>query len=252
MNQRYNIWSIKERPYIFYSHSEVCMEYNSASVASQTGARSIEINKVLKNTYLLLSMTLIFSGLMSGLAIALNIGMINIFVNLIMMFGLLFAVNKTADSALGLVLVFAFTGWMGFQLGPVLNYYLQTANGGAIIMQALGGTGLIFLALSGYVLTSKKDFTFMRGFLFAGLMVVIVTMVGALIASMFGVNISGLSLAISAVVILLMSGFILYDTSSIIQGHETNYIRATVSMYLNLYNLFIHLLHLISAFSGDD
>ncbi len=229
------------------------MDYNSTSVASQTGARSIEINKVLKNTYMLLSMTLLFSAAMAGVAMAMNIGMINIFVNLIVMFGLLFAVHKTAESAMGLVLTFAFTGWMGFQLGPVLNMYLSfMSNGSAIIMQALGGTGLIFLALSGYVLTTKKDFTFMRGFLFAGLMVVIVTAIGGFIASLFGVNISGLSLAISAVVVLLMSGFILYDTSSIMQGHETNYIRATVGMYLNLYNLFVSLLHLLSAFNGDD
>ncbi len=229
------------------------MDYNSTSVASQTGARSIEINKVLKNTYMLLSMTLLFSAAMAGVAMAMNIGMINIFVNLIVMFGLLFAVHKTAESAMGLVLTFAFTGWMGFQLGPVLNMYLSfMSNGSAIIMQALGGTGLIFLALSGYVLTTKKDFTFMRGFLFAGLMVVIVTAIGGFIASLFGVNISGLGLAISAVVVLLMSGFILYDTSSIMQGHETNYIRATVGMYLNLYNLFVSLLHLLSAFNGDD
>jgi modulator of FtsH protease len=235
---------------IFYFKSEVIMDYNSTSVAQPQG-RSIEINKVLKNTYLLLSMTLIFSGAMAGLAMAMNVSLFNPFINLIVMFGLLFAVHKTAESSMGLVLTFAFTGWMGFTLGPVLSMYVA-AGAGSIVMQALAGTGLIFFALSGYVLTTKKDFSFMRGFLFAGLMVVIFGMLGGFIAGMMGYDVSAFSLAISGAIVLLMSGFILYDTSSIMQGHETNYIRATVSMYLNLYNLFISLLHLLTALGGDD
>ncbi len=151
---------------------------------------------------------------------------------------------------MGIVLTFAFTGWMGFTLGPLLSMY-TAMHGSGIIMQALGGTGLIFFALSGYVLTTKKDFSFMRGILFAGMMVVIAAMVFYFVGSyFFGLHITGFSLALSSIIIILMSGFILYDTSSIIRGEQTNYVMATVSMYLNLYNIFIHLLSLLSAF--DD
>jgi modulator of FtsH protease len=225
------------------------MDYNTAAV-TRTSGMSLEINKVLKNTYLLLSATLVFSAVMAGVSMSMNAAHPGFLIWIVVTFGLLFGVHKTAESSMGIVLTFAFTGWLGFTLGPILTMY-ATVHGSGIIMQALGGTGLIFFALSGYVLTTKKDFSFLRGFLFAGLMVVIFSMVLYWVASaFFGVQISGLSLAISAVVILLMSGFILYDTSSIIRGEQTNYVMATVSMYLNLYNIFIHLLHLLSAF--DD
>ena len=214
------------------------------------GARSQEsilaTNKVLKNTYMLLSMTLLFSAATAfvGMAVPFQLPW---FLDLAVMFGLLFLVSATANSAMGIVSVFAFTGWFGFRLGPILNFYLAALpNGGEIIMQALGGTGLIFLSLSGYVLTTRKDFSFMRGFLFTGLIVVIIAMV----ANIF-LQIPALSLALSSAVILIMSGLILFDTSRIIHGGETNYIRATVSLYLNIYNIFIHLLHLLAVLSGS-
>lgn len=226
------------------------MDYNQAAVTRTAGV-GIEINKVLKNTYLLLSATLVFSAVMAGVAIATNASYINPFLWLGVTFGLLFVVSKTANSAMGLPMTFLFTGWMGYTLGPIISMY-TAVHGSGIIMQALGGTGLIFFALSGYVLTTKKDFSFMRGFLFAGLMILFFGSLFYLAANyFFGFYVSGLSLAISSGVILLMSGFILYDTSSIIRGEQTNYIMATIGLYMNLYNIFIHLLNLLSAF-GDD
>ena len=225
---------------------------HQSPVIERTRGSSLEINKVLKNTYLLLSATLIFSAAMAGVAMAMNVTMINPFVWLIVAFALLFAVHKTAESSAGLFLVFAFTGWFGFWAGPIVSMYVS-AVGGGIVVQALAGTGLIFFGLSGYVLTTKKDFSFMRGFLVAGLMIVFFGSLFYLIANyFFGFYVSGLSLAISGLAVLIFSGFILYDTSDIIHGRETNYIRATVSMYLNIYNLFMNLLHLLAAFSGDD
>jgi len=221
-----------------------------------TGSRSQEAilstNRVLKNTYLLLSMTLLWSAAAAGIAMALDMSHMVGLILLLVGFGCLFWVHKTADSSTGIVAIFAFTGCLGASLGPTLNYYIATlSNGTEIVMQALGGTGFIFLTLSGYVLTTRKDFSFMRGFLVTGLMIVLLAMVGNLIMGLFGMYMSALSLAISSAVILLISGFILFDTSRIIHGGETNYIRATVSLYLNIYNLFIHLLHLLAVLSGS-
>ena len=225
------------------------MDYNTATVTRTSGI-SIEINKVLKNTYLLLSATLIFSAAMAYISVVNGATYINPWLWLGVVFGLLFAVHRTANSPVGLLLTFAFTGWMGYWLGPVISTY-TAIHGSQIVMQALGGTGLIFFALSGYVLTTRKDFSFMRGFLFAGLMVLFFGSILYLAATyFFGFYVSGLSLAISAAVVMLFSGFILYDTSTILRGEQTNYILATVSMYLSIYNIFIHLLHLITAF--DD
>jgi modulator of FtsH protease len=159
----------------------------------------------------------------------------------------LFVVNRTADSSKGIIAVFAFTGVLGASIGPMLNYYLAMPSGPGLVMQALGGTALVFFSLSGYVLTTRKDFSFMGGFLMVGLVVVVV----ASIANIF-FSIPALSLAISAAAVLIMSGLILFDTSRIINGGETNYIRATVSLYLNIFNLFVHLLHLLGIFGGDD
>jgi modulator of FtsH protease len=162
-----------------------------------------------------------------------------------------FVLPRTANSSAGIGVVFAFTGLLGLSLGPILTIYLAMANGGQIVMQALGGTSVVFLALSGYVLTTKKDFSFMRGMLVAGLVVVIVAAIGAMVAGMFGYDMSAFSLAISAAIVFLMSGFILYDTSRIVNGGETNYIMATTGLYLNIYNLFLALLHIIGAFSNE-
>ena len=204
-------------------------------------------NKVLKNTYMLLSMTLLFSAATAGISMMLNLSHMTAMVLSLVGLGLLFVVNATANSGKGLVAVFAFTGVMGAALGPMLNFYLALPNGPSLVMQALGGTALVFFALSGYALTTRKDFSYMGGFLIAGLLVAIV----ASIANIF-LAIPALSLTISAAVVLIMSGLILFDTSRIINGGETNYIRATVALYLDIYNLFVNLLHLLGAFGGDD
>lgn len=214
---------------------------NSPIVNTQTHSHSISINKVLKNTYILLAMTLTFSAFTATIATMMNIGPIFSLVLMVVGFGLLFVVSKTADSSKGLFWVFMFTGVMGASLGNMLNHYLAMENGSALIMQALGSTALIFFALSAYVLTSRKDFSFMGGFLMAGMIAVII----AMIANIF-LQIPLMQVVISSVVVLIMSGFILFDTSRIINGGETNYIRATVSLYLNLFNLFIHLLTLLN------
>lgn len=206
-----------------------------------------ETNKVLRNTYMLLGMTLAFSAVTATVSMLLRLPTVMYLIFVLVGFGLLFVVNRMADSAKGLPAIFAFTGVMGAALGPLLNVYLALPNGPSLVMQSLGGTALIFFGLSAYALQSKRDFSFMGGFLFAGLLVAIV----AMIANIF-LAIPALSLTISAAVILIMSGLILMDTSRIIHGGETNYIRATVGLYLNIFNLFVHLLHLLGVFGGDD
>ena len=158
-----------------------------------------------------------------------------------------FALPRTANSSNGIWVVFGITGLLGFGLGPLMNAYLQMSNGGQIIATAFAGTGLIFLGLSGYALTSRKDFSFLAGFLMVGLVVALV----AIVANIF-LQMPALSLAISSVIILVMSGFILHDTSSIIRGEQTNYILATVGMYLSIFNIFIHLLNILGSLSGED
>ena len=217
----------------------------SINTASQTS--SIEINKVLKNTYMLLGMTLAWSAVCAGISMAMNLSSMAALVMTIVAFVLLFVVQKQADKASGLIWIFAFTGLMGASLGPMLNAYAGLPNGGSLIMQALGGTALIFFALSAYALTSKKDFSFMGGFLMVGLIVVLV----AGIANIF-FQVPAISLALNAAIIMIMSGLILFDTSRIIHGGERNYIRATVSLYLSIYNIFVSLLQLLGVFGGDD
>ncbi|MGB5444184.1 MAG: Bax inhibitor-1/YccA family protein [Psychromonas sp.] len=214
---------------------------NSPITNSQTHSHGISINNVLKNTYMLLGMTLAFSAVTATLATVMQIGPTFSLVLMLVGFGLLFVVSKNANSSKGIFWVFMFTGVMGASLGNMLNHYLAMENGTALIMQALGSTALIFFALSGYVLTSRKDFSFMGGFLMAGMIAVII----AMIANIF-LQIPIMQVVISSVVVLIMSGMILFDTSRIINGGETNYINATVSLYLNLFNLFVHLLTLLN------
>ena len=206
-----------------------------------------ETNKVLRNTYMLLGMTLAFSAVTATISMVLQLPTFMYLVFVLVGFGLLFVVNRMADSAKGLPAIFAFTGVMGAALGPLLNVYLALPNGPSLVLQSLGGTALIFFGLSAFALQSKRDFSFMGGFLFAGLLVAIV----AMIANIF-LAIPALSLTISAAVVMIMSGLILMDTSRIVHGGETNYIRATVGLYLNIFNLFVHLLHLLGVFGGDD
>ncbi|CAM3801529.1 Bax inhibitor-1/YccA family protein [Rheinheimera salexigens] len=222
------------------------MSYRESPVLG-TASRSIEINKVLRNTYFLLAMTLAFSAVTAGIAMAMNMPPMMAIVCFVAGFIMLFIVNKKADTASGIFWVFGFTGVMGASLGPMLSMYAGLANGPTMIMQALGGTALIFFSLSAYALTTRKDFSFMGGFLMVGLVVAVV----AMIANIF-LAIPALSLAISAAVILIMSGLILFDTSRIIHGGETNYIRATVGLYLNVFNIFVNLLSLLGIFGGDD
>lgn len=218
--------------------------------AQASGLSSIEINKVLRNTYMLLGLTLAFSALTAGIAMAIDLsrgaGMIMSIAAIVLVW---FVLPKTANSSAGLGVVFAFTGLIGASLGPIMNHYLAMTNGGTIIMQALGGTAVIFFALSGYTLTSRKDFSFLRGFVMTGLIVMILAMLVLVGASMFGYNVSGLHLAFSAGIILLMSALILYQTSAIIHGGETNYLLATTSLYLSIVNIFTSLLHLLGVSS---
>ncbi len=224
------------------------MQQNSLYNGYSTGVDSVlSTNKVLKNTYLLLGMTLAFSALCAGISMAVGLPPVAGLVLSLIGLGLLFVVQKMADTSKGLPAIFAFTGVMGAALGPMLHAYLSMPGGPALVMQALGGTAIVFFGLSAYALTTRKDFSYMGGFLMVGLIVVLV----AIIANIF-LHIPALSLAISAAVVLIMSGLILFDTSRIIHGGETNYIRATVGLYLSIYNLFIHLLSLLTALGGDD
>jgi modulator of FtsH protease len=208
----------------------------------------VEINKVLKNTYMLLAMTLLFSAAMAGLSMTYNWPHPGIIVTLVGYFGLLFLTSKFRDSGLGILLVFALTGFMGLTLGPIVSMYLKAVpNGHQLVMTALGGTGAIFLGLSAYALTSRKDFSFMGGFLFAGILVAFLAGLGAVIF-----QIPALAIAVSAMFVMLMSALILYETSNIIHGGETNYIMATVSLYVAIYNLFTSLLQLLGVFGSDD
>ena len=215
---------------------------------ARSESQILATNKVLKNTYALLSATLFFSVVMAFVSMAIEPPRaIGLFTMLGAMGLIWFALPRTANSSKGLWVVFGITGLLGFGIGPMLNSYLEMANGGQIVATAFSGTGLIFLGLSGYALTSKKDFSFMAGFLMVGLVIVVVAMIGNIFF-----QIPALSLAISAAVIMIMSGFILHDTSAIIRGEQTNYILATVGMYLSIFNIFIHLLNLLGALSGND
>jgi modulator of FtsH protease len=209
---------------------------------------AVEMNKVLRNTYALLSMTLLFSAVMAGVSMALNWPHPGIMITLVGYFGLLFLTTKLRNSAWGILSVFALTGFMGVTLGPILNMYLyRFGNGSEIIMMALGGTGVIFLAMSGLALTSKRDFSFMGKFLMIGILVAFF----AGIANIF-LGIPALGLAVSSMFVMLMAGLILWQTQQIVQGGETNYIMATVTLFVSVFNLFTSLLHLLGMGFGED
>lgn len=217
-------------------------------VISRPAISGIEVNQVLKNTYALLSLTLLFSGAVAGLSMAFNWPHPGLLLTLVGYFGLLFLTTRFRNSSLGLLCVFALTGFMGLTLGPIVSYYLNALpNGHQLVMMAMGGTGVIFLGLSAYVLTTRKDFSFLGGFLFAGILVAFLAGIGAALFS-----VPSLSLAVSAMFILLMSGLILYQTSEIVHGGETNYIMATVTLFVSIYNIFLSLLHLLGVFGGDE
>lgn len=224
--------------------------YMSGQVLTHGGVGAlgtVESRKVLRNTYMLLAMTLAFSAAVAGISVAMGLPHPGLIITLVGYFGLLFAVTKFRDSGLGVGLVFALTGFMGYTLGPILSRYLSMPNGGEIVTMAMGGTAAIFFAMSAIALTSKRDFSFMGNFLMVGM---IVAFLAGLAAVFFSMPL--LSLVVSAAFVLLMSGMILYETNSILQGGETNYVMATVSLYVSIYNLFVSLLQILGIFGGDD
>jgi modulator of FtsH protease len=215
-------------------------------VRASIGA-AIATNKVLRNTYLLLSMTLLFSALTAGVSATLRSPHPGFVLTLVGYFGLLFLTARFRDRAAGVACVFALTGFMGYTLGPILNAYLGLPNGGQLVMTAMGATAMVFVGLSGYALFSRKDFSFMGGFLMAGILVAFLVGLGAVL---FGLP--ALSLTVSAAFVLLMSGLILYETSNLVRGGETNYIMATVTLYVSIFNLFTSLLHLLGLSGSDE
>jgi len=207
----------------------------------------VSTNKVLKNTYALLAMTLLFSAAVAGVSMALDWPHPGLILTLVGYFGLLFLTTRLRNSAWGILSVFALTGFMGLTLGPIISHYIKVVpNGHQVVMMAMGGTGAIFLGLSAYVLTTRKNFSFLGGTLFIGILVAFLLGLGAVIFS-----IPALSLAVSAMFILLMCGLILYQTSAIIHGGEDNYIMATVTLFVSIYNLFLSLLQILGIF-GDE
>jgi modulator of FtsH protease len=212
------------------------------------GTESIQsANKVIRNTYMLLSVTLAFAALTAGVSVALKLPHPGIIITLVGYFGLLFAITKFQNSAWSIALIFALTGFMGYTLGPIISHYLSLPNGGQTVMMAMGGTAAIFIGLSAYALTTKKDFSFMGGFLMVG---ILVAFLASLAAIFF--QIPALSLTVSAAFVLLMSGFILYETSNIIRGGETNYVMATLSLFVSIFNLFTSLLQLLGFANSSD
>ena len=217
-----------------------------ATTIDRAQTRTLSTNKVISNTYILLSLTVLFSAGTAGLAMATNMPHPGLVLTLVGYFGLLFLTTKLRNSVWGLVSVFALTGFMGLTLGPMLNAYLSLPNGSQLVMMALGSTGTIFLGLSAYALSSKRDFSYMGGFLMAGILVGFLLGLGAYFLQM-----PGLALVVSAMFVMLMAGLILFQTSAIVNGGETNYIMATVTLYVALFNLFTSLLHILGVF-GDD
>jgi modulator of FtsH protease len=208
---------------------------------------ALATNKVLRNTYLLLAATLAFSASIAGLAMAFNLPYPGVMLTLLVYFGLLFGVHKTANSAMGLVFVFALTGFLGYTLGPIISLYLKAIpNGHSVVMNAFGITAVTFVGLSAYVVRTGRRFTFMGGFLVVGILTAFLLGLGAIFFHM-----PALSLAVSGMFVLLMAGMILYQTGEIVNGGETNYILATVTLYVTIFNLFTSLLHLLGAARDD-
>jgi modulator of FtsH protease len=219
----------------------------SRAAAAPAGALpAVEINKVLRNTYMLLGLTLAFSAVVATVSMVAQAPYLGFLPTLIGFFGLLFIVHKTANGPWGLFWTFAFTGFLGYGLGPILNAYLSLANGDVLVASALGTTALAFVGLSAYAVISRKDFSFLSGFLVAGFFVL---MGSVLLAWLF--DLSGIHTAISCGFVLFSCAAILWQTSAIIQGGETNYILATITLYVQIYNMFLSLLHIFGVMSDD-
>ncbi|MDP2794221.1 MAG: Bax inhibitor-1/YccA family protein [Sulfurisoma sp.] len=217
------------------------------SIARQGAESVFATNKVIRNTYMLLSMTLLFAAATAAASVAMKLPHPGLIITLVGYFGLLFATAKLRNSGWGIVSVFALTGFMGYTLGPIVSHYLGLPNGGQTVMMAMAGTAAIFLGLSGYALTTRKDFSFMGGFLMVG---ILLAFLAGLAAIFF--EIPALSLTVSAAFVLLMSGLILYETSNIIHGGETNYVMATVTLFVTIFNLFTSLLQLLGFMNSSD
>ncbi|MBX3680255.1 Bax inhibitor-1/YccA family protein [Cognatazoarcus halotolerans] len=224
------------------------MNYQDTRVIGRSAERSslLATHKVLRNTYMLLSATLLFSAITAGATMALGLPHPGMLITLVGYFGLLFLTTKLRNSSAGILAVFALTGFMGYTLGPILSYYLAMPNGTQVVAMAMGGTAIIFGALSAVALVTRKDFSFMGSFLMVGMIVAFLAGLAAVFFQM-----PAMSLAVSAAFVLLMAGLILYETSNIINGGETNYIMATVTLYVTIYNLFTSLLHLL-GFANND
>ena len=215
--------------------------------AQGAAASELSTNRVLRNTYMLLSATLLFSATVAAAAAAMKLPHPGIVVTLVGFFGLLYATSRLRNSGWGLAAVFGLTGFMGYTIGPIVSHYLSLPNGHQVVMMAMAGTATIFVGLSAYALTTRKDFSFMGGFLMAGILVAFLAGLGAIFF-----QVPALSLTVSAAFVLLMAGLILFETSRIVHGGETNYIVATVSLYVSIYNLFSSLLALIGYGSSSD
>ena len=221
-------------------------QYRTSTISQPVSA--VAMNQVLRNTYALLSMTLLFSAVMAGVSMAMNWPYPNLMIVLGGYFGLLFLTTKLRNSGWGILAVFALTGFMGATLGPIINMYMyRFGNGAEIVMMALGGTGVIFLAMSGLALTSKRDYSFMGKFLFIGILVAFLAGLGNIFFQL-----PALGLAVSSMFVMLMAGLILYQTQQIVRGGETNYIMATVTLFVSLFNLFTSLLHILGFGFGED
>lgn len=222
-------------------------KYHAIALPRSGGESILASNRVIRNTYLLLSLTLLFSAVTAGASVALNLPHPGIIITLVGYFGLLFAIHKMQNSGVAVGLVFALTGFMGYTLGPIISRYLGMPNGGEIVMQAMAATAVIFVGLSAYALTTRKDFSFMGGFLTVGILLAFIAGLAALFF-----EIPALSLAVSAAFVLLMSGLILYETSNIIHGGETNYVLATVTLFVSIFNLFTSLLQLLGFANSNE
>ncbi len=227
-------------------------DYPSSASPALSGVAVPSAQKVLRNTYLLLAMTLLLSAVTAAVSMAIGVSYgVGLASSLVALALLWFAVPRTAHSAAGIGVVFAIAGLLGFGLGPILNHYLGLAHGGQIVMSALGITGVTFVGLSAYALTSRRDFSFMRSFLVAGVLVAFIASIVSLVAALVGYPMPALALTVSAMFAVLMCGMILYQTGEIVNGGETNYVLATIGLYVSLYNLFTSLLHLLGAFMGE-
>ena len=227
------------------SNSDAISLYSSSASIQQS--LNADISRVLRNTYALLSMTLLFSAGTAAASVAWSLPAPGIILTLVGYFGLLFAVYKLRNQSAGIAAVFALTGFMGYTLGPLLTKTLSLPAGGQVVMMALGVTGVTFLGLSAYVLKTRRDFSFMGGFLFAGMLIALLAGLAAVFFEM-----PALSLAVSAMVALIAAGLILFETSRIVTGGETNYVMATVGLYVSVFNLFTSLLSLFGFSSSGE